>query len=60
MEAAQELIDPIKEFAARSQEERVEGLNEFCEEMLLRSGALESCLPVDCANRTARDAVYTR
>ena len=60
MEAAQELIDPIKEFAARSQEERVEGLNEFCEEMLLRIGALESCLPVDCANRTARDAVYTR
>ena len=52
LEAAQALVDPIKEFVARSREERVEVLDGFCDVMASRVGALESRLPLESAVAT--------
>ena len=49
LQAAQALVDPIKEFVARSPEERVGALDDFCDEMVARVGALESRLPLESA-----------
>ena len=49
LEAAQALVNPIKEFVARPPEERVGALNEFCDELVARVGALESRLPLESA-----------
>ena len=43
--AAQELVDPIKRFAALPPEERAASLDSFCDALLDRVGALEACLP---------------
>ena len=43
--AAQDLILPIKEFIARSPEERGSYLDEFCTEMTAHIGELEARLP---------------
>lgn len=45
LEAAQQLIDPIKEFAARPREEQVSEMDAFCAALLERVGRLEACLP---------------
>ena len=45
--AAQTLIDPIKEFIARPAEERAEYLDDFCAEMTVLVGAVESKLPAE-------------
>lgn len=45
--AAQDLVDPIKEFVMKPRQEQVEGLESFCQEMTAYVGALESYLPAD-------------
>ena len=45
IDAAQALVDPIKEFVARPAGERAEHLDDFCAEMAAKVGALESQLP---------------
>ena len=49
LEAAQALVDPIKEFVARPAEERVENLDGFCAVLVEQVGVLESRLPVEHA-----------
>lgn len=46
--AAQEMLIPVKEFLARSEMERAEHMEEFCEEMVRCVGALEAHLPENC------------
>jgi len=45
--AAQELIDPIKEFVARPAEERAEHLDDFCAEMIALVGMVEAKMPAE-------------
>ena len=45
--AAQTLIDPIKEFLARTDEERHEHLDDFCAEMAVHVGSLEAKMPAE-------------
>ncbi len=47
MSAAQELVNPLKEFIALSTEERIQSVNEFCDEMTARIGDLESRMALD-------------
>ena len=45
--AAQALIGSIKDFVARSPEQRTEEIDVFCEEISRQIGAFEACLPVE-------------
>ena len=47
--AAQDLVNPIKEFVMKPRQEQVEALETFCQEMTAHVGALESHLPADHA-----------